>query len=188
MCFSLEVSILSFIISWSVGIYLLRKKLTNIQRNNIIFLLIFSCMQIGDSILWYNEMKKNNINYYTTSILIPLILSLQLLFNSYIRNEGKNKILNIVSIIGSLYLFVRFNGYSKSSCSNKLSSPIWGSNEIKYWEMILFAIFIFYPNYNQLFVFLFLVIPSIMIYFNGGYGSLWCATACGISLYYLYKY
>ena len=40
-------------------------------------------------------MKKNNINYITTSFIIPFILSLQILYNVYIRNNNKN-IFNIV--------------------------------------------------------------------------------------------
>ena len=79
MCFSFEVSIGTFLVSWGISIYLLNKGLNIKQKQNIIFLMIFSSIQLADAILWYNGMKKNNINYITTSFIIPLILSLQIL-------------------------------------------------------------------------------------------------------------
>ena len=89
MCFSFEVSIATFIISWSISLYLLRKNLTKYQRQNIIFLMIFSSIQLADAILWYNKMKKNNINYLVTSYLIPFLLSLQLLYRVFIVNYSE---------------------------------------------------------------------------------------------------
>ena len=53
-------------------------------------------------------MKKNKINYLTTSVLIPLILSLQVLYNVYVRNKNKNKYLSAITIILLVYLFLRF--------------------------------------------------------------------------------
>lgn len=187
MCFSFEISLLTGLFSWSVGLYLLTKNLTLEQKNSVKFLLIFSSMQFADAILWYIKMKKNNINYFVTSFIIPLILSLQVLFNVYVRNNNKKFWINIATILGILYLFIKFNGYSISSCKNKLSSPIWGSNEILFLEIMIFSLFIFYPNYSNLVV-VALMILFIKIFFGVAYGSLWCALANVLAIKYLLTY
>ena len=188
MCFSFEVSITTFIISWSIAFHLLNKNLTLKHRKNVIMLMIFSSMQIVDVILWYIKMEKNNINYLVTSFLLPFILSLQLYYNVFVRNKNSNKFMKALTIIGCIYLFIRFNGYSVSLCDNKLSSPIWSSNEIKVWEFILFAIFILYPNWKLILLIIFILLPILHIFVGGSYGSMWCAIANIIALYYLYKY
>ena len=86
MCFSFEVSITTFLVSWGISIYLLQQDLTNEQYHNVIFLMIFSSMQLVDAILWATDMKKDWINYFVTSFLIPFILSLQIIFNIFFIN------------------------------------------------------------------------------------------------------
>ena len=193
MCFSFEVSIATFLISWSISLYLLSKGLSKDGKNDIIFLMIFSSIQLTDAILWYNKMKRNNINYVVTSYLIPFILSLQILYKVFVTNHKEynkvidDKLLKILIFIGICYLFYRFNGYSKSLCDNKLSSPVWGSNEIAVWELILFAFVLFYPDTVSFFSILFLFF-LIKIFVGGAYGSMWCAITNLIAFYYLYKY
>ena len=193
MCFSFEVSIGTFIVSWVISLYLLIKRLTKEKQQHIIFLMIFSSIQLADAILWYNIMKKNNINYLVTSYLIPLLLSLQILYMVFIVNHSSfikiidDKYLKIFISILLLYMFYRFNGYSVSLCNNKLSSPIWGSNEIKLWELVLMSFLIFYPDYYMWFATLFLFL-LIKIFVGGGYGTLWCAITNLVAFYYLYKF
>ena len=185
MCFSFEISLLTGIFSWSVAFYLLKKPLTTVQRQKVIMLLLFSSMQFVDAILWYIKMKKNNVNYVVTSLIIPIILSLQIIYNIYVINNINNTYVTIIIFISILYLFVRFNGYSTSLCSNKLSSPIWASNEIKLWEIIIFSLlistypYIHYPLIPVLF---------IPLLFNGAYGSMWCAIANITAVYFLLTY
>lgn len=188
MCFSFEVSISTFIVSWGISFYLLNKKLNKQQQQNVIFLMIFSSMQIVDAILWLIKMKKNKLNYVVTSFLLPAILSLQIVYNVFIRNKNKNKIISIITIIGCIYLFYRFNGYTNLLCNNYFASPVWGSNEIKLWEFMLFAIIVFYPNWKMLLIVLAILFPLIHIFAGGAYGSLWCLIANIIAFYYLYKY
>ena len=188
MCFSFRVSLGTFIFSWASCIYLLNKGLSEAKRQNIIFLMIFSSMQLSDAILWYTGMKKNTVNYLTTSALIPIILTLQLLFNVYVKNKNKNKLITALTILLIIHMFYRFNGYSRPVCSNKLSSPVWASKELQLWELILFSTLILYPNWNVLAYTVFVVFPLIFILSGGGYGSLWCAVANLVTLYYLYKY
>ena len=193
MCFSFEVSIGTFIVSWVISLYLLNKGLTKDKQQHIIFLMIFSSIQLADAILWYNKMKKNNINYLVTSYLIPLLLSLQILYMVFIVNHSSfikiidDNYLKIFIPILLLYMFYRFNGYSVSLCNNKLSSPIWGSNEIKLWELVLMSFLIFYPDYYMWFATLFLFL-LIKILVGGGYGTLWCAITNLVAFYYLYKF
>ena len=193
MCFSFEVSIGTFIVSWVISLYLLNKGLTKEKQQHIIFLMIFSSIQLADAILWYNKMKKNNINYLVTSYLIPLLLSLQILYMVFIVNDSSfikiidDNYLKIFIPILILYMFYRFNGYSVSLCNNKLSSPIWGSNEIKLWALILMSFLIFYPDYYMWFATLFLFL-LIKIFVGGGYGTLWCAITNLVAFYYLYKF
>ena len=193
MCFSFEVSIITFIISWSISLYLLNKGLNNDKKQHIIFLMIFSSIQLADAILWYHKMKRNNVNYIVTSYLIPFILSLQILYRVFIVNYSEyikiidDKLLKMIILIVIFSLFIKFNGYSKSLCDNKLSSPVWGSNEIRAWELILFAFLLFYPDYVSLFSILFLFV-LIKLFVGGSYGSMWCAITNLVAFYYLYKY
>ena len=170
------------------------KKLTLIRRQYVIFLLIFSSIQFADAILWYIKMKKNIINYLVSSYLIPTILSLMIIYNIFVINKNKNILLSLFVFIVIIFIFIRFNGYSKGSC-NKFSSPIWGGNELKLWELIIFAILIMPSLYHLK---ISTPIPSliisslILIYYyienTGGYGSFWCAIANITALYYLYNF
>ena len=188
MCFSFEVSLTTFASSWLISFYLLTKKLTVYQRQRIIFLLIFSSMQLTDAILWFVDMKKNNINYYITSIAIPIILSLQILYNVLVINKCTNIYIIILAVLLCLYMFKRFNGYSKNLCKNKFASPVWGSKELKLWELMIFMIFIFYPYLQSVVIALFILIPIIHVVAGGAYGSLWCTVSNAIAFYYLYTY
>ena len=80
------------------------------------------------------------------------------------------------------------NGYSRSVCNNVLSSPIWGGNEFKLWELIIFVFIILYPSWLMLSFTIFIIFPLIYYFSNGAYGSLWCAIAALYSIYNLYKY
>lgn len=191
MCFSFEISIGTFITTWGISLYLLNKKNLNTKQiYDLYFLMIFSTMQLADAILWFIKMKKNIINYIVTSLFIPLILSAQILFNLYYRNKGKYIPLNILGIFAIIYIFFKFNGYSTSVCDNYVSSPIWASNEIKFWELLMFSLIIFYPCFDNLFILsvLFIFFPLLYIFMDGAYGSLWCAIANIVAFKYLLTY
>lgn len=188
MCFSFEVSLGTFVFSWSSAMYILyNKKLPTYAYHNIIKLLIFSSVQLLDAILWWNKMRRNNINYKVTSYLIPAVLAAQIIYNIYFRNNINNFYLNIVAAIAIGYLFMRFRGYSTSVCNNYFSSPLWGENEITYVEMVSFLIISVFPDWN-LTLFGVLTFPIMIHIFKGGYGSMWCALANFWTIYYLYNY
>ena len=149
MCFSFEVSLATGIFSWGAGFYLLNNRNLSIsQKHDVIFLLLFSSMQFIDAILWYIKMEKNWVNFILTSFFIPLILIAQAVYNIYYRNNISHPLIDIVFIAGIIYLFRKFHGYSSSMECNRLSSPVWGSNELSIWEIMLYATFIFYLNDN----------------------------------------
>lgn len=188
MCFNFKTSITTFFISWLISIYILLFKNLNIkQKHEIIFLMIYSSMQLVDAILWYNNMKHNNINYYTTSFIIPIILSLQIIYNIFIINKYNNYLIITIVISTIIYMFKRFNGYSSSLQNNILSSPIWASNEIKLWELFLFLFLSIYPSYIKIFNSL-LIFIFIKFFIGGAYGTLWCSIVNLSSFYYLYNY
>ena len=81
-------------------------------------------MQLIDAILWANKMRRDNVNYITTSFAIPFILCLLIIYNIIIANEVRDPFILLILLFGMIYIFYRFNGYSKSVCSNKLSSPM----------------------------------------------------------------
>ena len=186
MCFSFEVSLATGLFSWSIGLFLLTKKLTKKARLKIYFLLIFSSMQFADAILWYNKMKRNNINYYTTSVLVPLILAIQILFNIYIYNKINNLFVDVAVWSYIVYIFIKTNGYSVKSCNN-YSSPLWGNWNMTLIDLITFSLFIFYPSISGFLLGVFLMFTSINV-FGGVSGSGWCALSNIGALIYLYKY
>ncbi len=197
MCFSFEVSLYTGLFSWASGLYILSKNnISQYNREFTIFLLIFSLMQFSDAILWYIDMKQNNINYIVTSFVIPIILSLQIIYNIYYRScccffsskytiRNNNTVMDIIVFQAIVYLFYRFNGYSKSSCTNKLSSPIWGSTEIELWEILGFLILIAMPDIYVILL-QFFILYFVKLIINGGIGSMWCAIANILAVYLLY--
>lgn len=189
MCFNFQVSLATFISSWSISYYLLENKDLSIkQEQNVKFLMIISLIQLFDAILWYIKMKKNKINYIITSFFIPFILAFQVYYNIVIRNNINEPFVLSALAMGTIYIFIKFNGYSVSLCNNKLASPIWGNNEIKIWEFVIFAILIFYPNWQYMLLIIFILLPIIYKFVGGAYGSLWCAVANVIAFKYLIQY
>lgn len=187
MCFNIEVSLGTFIFTWSVCIYLLNKGLNEKQQQNIIFLMIIGSMQLVDAVLWYNGMKKNKINYIASSFFVPFLLSSLVFYNVFVRNDNKDKFTSAIAVVISIYFFYKFNGYSTPLCNNKLASPVWASSELKLWEVIPVILFIHYPDKLAIFLSFFMLL-IIRIFIGGAYGSLWCSLACLASLNYLYNY
>ena len=133
-------------------------------------------------------MKKNTINYVVTSFLIPFVLSAQMFYNILIINKIKNPLTIIGLIIVTIYIFIKFNGYSLPLCNNKLASPVWGNSEIKLWEFILFSVIIFYPNFKHIYVLNLLLLFLTHVFVGGAYGSMWCAITTPIAFKYLIEY
>ena len=187
MCFSFEISIASFIFSWGSSFYLMRRHLTKYQFNSLVFLMIFSSMQLADALLWWDGMKKTQMNFVVTSYLIPFILSLQLLFVPVYLMQNKYPAYTAIVLIGCFFLFYRMRGYSKSIDHVYLSSPEWANPAISFTEAILFAIAIFWQVPIFLFI-AFAIISTAKLLVGGAIGSLWCAVSTLISFYYLVTY
>ena len=193
MCFSYEISMTTFLFSWAVSIYLLTKNLNKMAQHNVIFLMIFSTMQIVDAILWKNKMKKNSINYYLTSYIIPLILSAQIIYSIFFINDNAPLLIQIIAIIGVFKLFREFNSTYTIPSNNIFNSPLWGGVHMSKLSMILFFILIFYGRIglsgHKLINLLgggFSLLLSFLI--SGGTGSLWCSFANILSIIYLVWY
>jgi hypothetical protein len=183
MCFSFEVSLGTGIFCWAVGLYLLQKPLSVYQRRSVISLLIFSSIQFADALLWSTNLRKTQLNYLVTSYLIPTLLSLQILYAIFVEYVDATQWDKVFAIGISFYLFVRFRGYSSSLCDTSFSSPIWGSKEIQLWEILIFAYMISRTRTD-----VWIGLPFLFLITDTGYGSMWCAIACVLSVYYLKEY
>ena len=192
MCFSFEVSIGTFIFSWSICLYLLSKNLNSQQINNVIFLMIFSSMQFVDAILWYINLKKNNINYIITSIIIPFILSLQIFYNLFVINKIRNSLVYLFVMFYIILNFSQWGSYTTKS-TNMFNSPTWGGKEFSMLSMIIFFMLIMYGRIGFSGEKLHHLIIGILTLsavsaFTGGVGSIWCSLANILAVYYYFKY
>jgi len=192
MCFSFEVSLGTFLFSWSVSLYLLNKKsLNKSQTQNIYFLMIYSSIQAIDAILWYINMKKNNINLFLSVFVIPTLLLLQVIYNLYIINNITNPIIYLCIIY--VYLdYIIGSDYTVKSC-NSFNSPKWGNVDISMITIIIFFILVTYGRIGfegEKLAFLIILSISLLIsiYIGGNISSVWCSLANVLGLYYLFKY
>ena len=90
MCFSFEISIASFLFSWGTSLYLMQQNLTKYQFNSLVFLMIFSSMQLADALLWWHGMRKTPHNFEVTTYLVPFVITLQLLIIPVKLKKTKN--------------------------------------------------------------------------------------------------
>lgn len=186
MCFSFEVSLLTGIFSWISGIYMLMNyTLPGTQYNDVILLLIVSSMQFADAILWKSGMKKDFTNFFVTSYVIPLILTLQIAYSILVRNKQQG-ILGWSIVLGmAAYYFTRFKGYSTSVCGDTLSSPVWGSKEFPIHILFLHYALLAYPRINVITI---LPLLFTLLFFNGAFGSIWCSLVCVASIGFLINF
>ena len=162
MCINKEVSLVTFLFSWGIGFYLIKRNI-NLDRWYGIFLLTFSSMQFVDFLLWIlyeKNMFNSNYNLIITNYIIPLILMLELL-SSYIGKivfKNKNKFTNLstkvyeditnsifpkililyIIIVGIISLFN--NQKTKIGKEGHLD---WGSIPAKNNKYIIFVFFIY---------------------------------------------
>ena len=111
MCINKEVSLATFISSWTIGIYIFNRN-KDLDRMNGLFLLTFSTMQFVEFLLWFIKEKglfNTDYNWYI-SLLIPLVVILQPI-NLYIGkniHENNNKLVGLLDriktdIVKSIY-------------------------------------------------------------------------------------
>ena len=183
MCYNLELSLGTGIGAYIVSYILFQRNLTEKNKKIITMFMIFSTMQFADSLLWISNMKKNMLNYVTTSLIIPSLLILQIVYNIYVINEINHPFLNIFILIFAIHIFYNINGYSTPLCSNNYSSPVWGNYKINMLEIVIFAALVSFPNWK---VFLMLLALAIMIkyYFKGAIGSWWCFINAFLGIFY----
>ena len=98
--------------------------------------MLYSTVQIPDAILWKIKLKKNNINYIITSYIIPILLSLQILYNVFYINNESSKFIHLISICFIIYLFIKLNGYSTQLCNGKNNTLYGHQTSLNYEELI----------------------------------------------------
>ena len=187
MCYNFQVSLGTGIAAYTLGYVLLQRNLTEKETQYVIAFLIFTSMQFVDAILWFTEMKTDLLNYILTSIIIPIILSMQVIYNIYFICKFQKLHHIVLLALYSYKIFYKFNGYSKPLCNNYFSSPVWGDNEIKLWELFLFAILILYPRWDMIALSI-AVILLIKYFINGAMGSWWCFISVFIGMYLYFNF
>ena len=84
-------------------------------------------------IYWLNHKIETSINVIVTSFLIPIILSLEVIYSLFVINKIRNPIIIISIFLYITKIFTIFNGYSYKS-KNSFGSPIWGGKELTFME------------------------------------------------------
>lgn len=187
MCFSKEISLVTFIIG-AIGSALVYSLNTKIDKILAIFFFYIILIQLIEFILW-NNLTCNTINKITTFIAIilnsthPIILAMLLLYNYKLPNKTN---IIIIMILYSIMMLI-YNLQTKTLCTlkNKFNHLEWKWNNLfMYW--VVYGIYFLYVSYLilsmpfnwNIILLLLLLIPyilSIYIYW-GTYnvGSMWC--------------
>ena len=96
-------------------------------------------------------------------------------------------IVRLMTLYAVYNMFIRYRGYSIASCDSYFSSPVWGGKELEWYILFIFGLLISYPDISRIISVLTVLLISQFIT-NSGYGSMWCAIANSVAVYYLYKY
>lgn len=191
MCWNFEVSLLSGLFSYTIGIYLWMRNYKN-DRWHAIILLCFSSIQFWEAILWYNKNNNNNISssaMVATTLLIPLTLALEpvaSLYGGYY--VGKDIETMDIVIYGCAFVFMFYFISQNTAYPNEMqpggieyAKPS-DSYVLGYVGMIVFFILLVYPllkynDYDKFYIFITVVlfITLLLAYFRGSsIGSHWC--------------
>jgi hypothetical protein len=170
MCINKEVSLTTFLFSWCIGFYLIKRNI-NLDRWYGLFLLTFSSIQFTDFLLWTlyeNNMFNSNYNLLLTKYIIPIILMCQVLvvyfgkilfqnnnkFDTKLVPKFKNDIskniypkILIIYIIISLYKSFQSKRFTEIGSNKHLD---WGgytnkNTKFSVIAFIIFLVFIIYP-------------------------------------------
>lgn len=174
MCFSFRVSIATGVVCWMTALIKLSTSNDDAIRHRAIFLLIYSSVQYADAILWAHP-THDMVNKWTTSYLVPALLSTQLLYNAHVQRTD-SMLPYIPAVALSAYMFWRLHGYTTPACCT-LKSPVWGGSEFHAWEFGVFSFLVLYPSWGT-WAMSIVLISTIALTTSGGYGSMWCSLAC----------
>jgi|SaaInlStandDraft_2_1057019.scaffolds.fasta_scaffold156191_1 hypothetical protein len=170
MCINKEVSLTTFLFSWSIGFFLIKRNI-NLDRCYGLFLLTFSSMQFIDYLLWVlyeNNNFNSKYNLILTKYVIPIILMCQVLvvyFGKILfqnNNKFDNKLLpnlkndisksiypKILIIYIIITLFQSFQSKRLTTIGEKKNLD-WGgytNKNTKFSKVIyfIFVLFLIYP-------------------------------------------
>ena len=170
MCINKEVSLTTFLFSWSIGFFLIKRNI-NLDRCYGLFLLTFSSMQFIDYLLWVlyeNNNFNSKYNLIITKYVIPIILMCQVLVVYFGRilfqnnNKFNNKLLpnlkndiskNIYPKILIIYIIITlFQSFQSKNLTKigKKKNLDWGgytNKNTKFSKVIyfIFILFLIYP-------------------------------------------
>lgn len=196
MCFNKESSFFTWIVAFTIGIYLLQKG----SYWKAYFLLTFSFIQLLEAIIWYSlENNNHNLNSNTTKAVL-IALWLQPIVNCFCAMQVVPyfKYLLIMSVLMLLYSFYR------TLCTNEqfksLIGPtrhlIWTSNQSDsflapspfnaiYTIGLCLPIFVMPNNTGPLFVLFTTILWSYYNYWKTReFSSMWCFSAASFAIVY----
>lgn len=186
MCRTIESSLFTFLLTLTVGCYLLGSKP---YLAKILFLL--GSMQLIDAILWYSIYTKNlSLNKLVSKYCIPLVLSLQLIIGYY-SSSWRNHIFEFFLLLQVLIFSMWYQDCTITTIA-KDGYLKWCDFIIKDIHKILYLILIIFPIYNGLpdgfdkdIVLSSIIITFIYNHNNEAFGSKWCYSVNIISIFVL---
>lgn len=147
MCYSFEVSLLSWIGGVSISMYLFQRN-KNYDRWNAAFIFTFISMQLIEAILWKTiEYRNKKLNSLITAIAILALYS-QPMVNSLMGYKYTNQIvLFFIGLLYSLFIVIATYKITTTALSNYHTDVginghlVWNSDNSKYF---------FAGNYNAI--------------------------------------
>jgi len=199
MCWSLEVSVLTGIFSYSVAAYIWMRNIGN-DRWHSILLFTFSSIQWTDAIIWYFDKNRNlqsPIVHLVSHYITPLILSLEPLAALYGAYYVGNKIDNIDIMLYIAFFFINFKKMVTNAPNGnvvKKEGIIYSQYEdhyLVYWVFfgLLVYPFVKYTNFDSYYLIMSSVIGFVLLLAQQNkiaIGSHWCLYANILSIFLLF--
>jgi len=200
MCFSIEVSLITGIVSYVIAYYLWKRNY-KYDRWFSIIIFTFSTVQWVDALLWYdlkhnNKGKDSKLNMFLTTFILPFLFAVQPLsvllagiYKGYNIKKFELSIYVMYSIFLLLYLSRSswLHGNPKVTRINKECNLDYGG-KTAVWSMAIFLIAVAIPaRFLQLKAkiigILAIVVPLIIVTLTRhAIKSLWCLSSNSLSL------
>lgn len=189
MCRSFTTSVLTGLLSYSIA-YLLWIRNSTSDRSIALITVVFSTIQWLEAIIWYtftiNDKRVAILINRIASLMIPIVLSMELMTSYYVSNYYGESYIKWLYIIVSLLLVIMWYltiGINHTTIDNVTGSLLWGGNTngITFSNRLLFLFFLIFPLIPQInipaFSIMIIGVTLTFIYslmYNETFGSNWC--------------
>jgi hypothetical protein len=200
MCWSLEVSVITGLVSYSIALYLWMRN-DGPDQWLAITLFTFSTIQWAEALLWYDEDKnklesKSCLNKITTQYAIPIILAsegLANLYGAYLAGHNVNNQTFAIYICITIMYFMWINKRSTATTLSKEHNLKWFSDNsiiecLVFFLILTYPFFKYYENTTSLTLIIVSVFLLLMYSFTkDSFGSNWCFLANILSIIALFR-